>query len=118
MGSDEKAHQVTDPVRAQGSLEFSFEIEKMIKRQYQHVINEHLMDESFAIIRRDKLIDAACAVICEAKYVSTSLLQQRLNISCILANTLMDVLEEIGIIGPPVECGSRGILIDLKKPGV
>ena len=85
----------------------------MIKRQYQDVVDEQLMDESFAIIRRDKLVDAACAVICEAKYVSTSLLLQRLKISYILADTLMAVLEEIGIIGPPVERGPRDILIDL-----
>ncbi len=118
MGGDGEAHHGTDSSRVHGSLEFGVEIEKKIKLQYQHVVDEHLIDESFAIIRRDKLVDAACAVICEAKYVSTTLLQQRLKISCVLANTLMDVLEEIGIIGPPVECGPRGILIDLKKPSV
>jgi len=112
-GSNDGMHHATEPIRVQGSPKFSIEIEKEIKRQYQHIVDEQLIDESLAIIRQDKLVATACAVICEATYVSTSLLQNRLKISCITANILMGVLEATGIIGPPVESGPRGILIDI-----
>jgi DNA segregation ATPase FtsK/SpoIIIE-like protein len=52
-------------------------------------------------------------VLRSTKRASTSSLQRRLKIGYNRAASLMDILEEKGIIGPPTETGPRDILIDL-----
>ena len=65
------------------------------------------MDES------DDLYAAAMEVLRSTKRASTSSLQRRLKIGYNRAASLMDMLEEKGVIGPPTETGPRDILIDL-----
>lgn len=60
-----------------------------------------------------RLFEAAINLIRGTKTASISLLVRHLKIGYNLAASLMDLLEEKGIVGPPTETGSRKILIDL-----
>jgi hypothetical protein len=65
------------------------------------------MDEDEVLVERAK------QVIIQSGKASTSYLQRRLRIGYNRAATLMDLLEDKGIIGPPTETGPRDILVDL-----
>jgi S-DNA-T family DNA segregation ATPase FtsK/SpoIIIE len=97
-------HRVTDFIRTQGSPEFITEIKQKIENTRPELPE---MNES------DDLLEAAMEVLRSTKRASTSSLQRRLKIGYNRAASLMDILEEKGIIGPPTETGPRDILIDL-----
>ena len=101
---DGEMHRVTDFIRTQGSPEFITEIKQKIENSRPELPD---MDES------DDLLEAAVEVLRRTKRASTSSLQRRLKIGYNRAASLMDMLEEKGIIGPPTETGPRDILIDL-----
>ena len=102
--SDGEMHRVTDFIRTQGAPEFITEIKQKIENNRPELPD---MDES------DDLYEAAIEVLRSTKRASTSSLQRRLKIGYNRAASLMDMLEEKGIIGPPTETGPRDILIDL-----
>ena len=61
----------------------------------------------------DELMERAITVVKDAGKASTSLLQRRLRIGFPRAARLIDELEEMGIIGPPVGSGKeREVLLD------
>jgi S-DNA-T family DNA segregation ATPase FtsK/SpoIIIE len=97
-------HRVTDFIRTQGAPEFITEIKQKIESNRPELPE---MGES------DDLYEAAIEVLRSTKRASTSSLQRRLKIGYNRAASLMDMLEEKGIIGPPTETGPRDILIDL-----
>jgi S-DNA-T family DNA segregation ATPase FtsK/SpoIIIE len=102
--SDGEMHRVTDFIRTQGAPEFITEIKQKIESTRPELPE---MNES------DDLYEAAIEVLRSTKRASTSSLQRRLKIGYNRAASLMDMLEEKGIIGPPTETGPRDILIDL-----
>ena len=102
--SDGEMHRVTDFIRTQGAPEFITEIKQKIESNRPELPE---MGES------DDLYEAAIEVLRSTKRASTSSLQRRLKIGYNRAASLMDMLEEKGIIGPPTETGPRDILIDL-----
>jgi S-DNA-T family DNA segregation ATPase FtsK/SpoIIIE len=102
--SDGEMHRVTDFIRTQGAPEFITEIKQKIESNRPELPE---MSES------DDLYEAAIEVLRSTKRASTSSLQRRLKIGYNRAASLMDMLEEKGIIGPPTETGPRDILIDL-----
>ncbi len=102
--SDGEMHRVTDFIRTQGAPEFITEIKQKIESTRPELPE---MSES------DDLYEAAIEVLRSTKRASTSSLQRRLKIGYNRAASLMDMLEEKGIIGPPTETGPRDILIDL-----
>jgi S-DNA-T family DNA segregation ATPase FtsK/SpoIIIE len=102
--SDGEMHRVTDFIRTQGAPEFITEIKQKIENNRPELPD---MDES------DDLYASAIEVLRSTKRASTSSLQRRLKIGYNRAASLMDMLEEKGIIGPPTETGPRDILIDL-----
>ncbi len=102
--SDGEMHRVTDFIRTQGAPEFITEIKQKIENNRPELPE---MDES------DDLYAAAMEVLRSTKRASTSSLQRRLKIGYNRAASLMDMLEEKGVIGPPTETGPRDILIDL-----
>ena len=102
--SDGEMHRVTDFIRSQGTPEFITEIKQKIENNRPELPD---MDES------DDLYESAIEVLRSTKRASTSSLQRRLKIGYNRAASLMDMLEEKGIIGPPTETGPRDILIDL-----
>ena len=102
--SDGEMHRVTDFIRTQGSPEFITEIKQKI---------ESTRPELPELGEADDLLESAIEVLRQTKRASTSSLQRRLKIGYNRAASLMDMLEEKGIIGPPTETGPRDILIDL-----
>jgi S-DNA-T family DNA segregation ATPase FtsK/SpoIIIE len=102
--SDGEMHRVTDFIRTQGAPEFITEIKQKI---------ESTRPELPEMAESDDLLEAAIEVLRSTKRASTSSLQRRLKIGYNRAASLMDMLEEKGIIGPPTETGPRDILIDL-----
>ena len=60
----------------------------------------------------ESMLKAAYAVIQETHRVSTTMIQRRLKIGYTRAASVIEMLEERGIIGPPSEAG-REILVDL-----
>jgi S-DNA-T family DNA segregation ATPase FtsK/SpoIIIE len=102
--SDGEMHRVTDFIRTQGAPEFITEIKQKIESNRPELPE---MGES------DDLYEAAIEVLRSTKRASTSSLQRRLKIGYNRAASLMDMLEEKGVIGPPTETGPRDILIDL-----
>lgn len=102
--SDGEMHRVTDFIREQGNPEFITEIKEKIesKKPEMPELNED-----------DELLEQAMEVLRSTKRASTSNLQRRLRIGYNRAATLMDLLEDKGIIGPPTETGPRDILVDL-----
>jgi S-DNA-T family DNA segregation ATPase FtsK/SpoIIIE len=102
--TDEEIKRITDFVRSQGCPSFVNEIKQKIESDDPELPE---MDE------RDDLYSAAMEVLRNTKRASTSSLQRRLKIGYNRAASLMDMLEEKGVIGPPTETGPRDILIDL-----
>ncbi len=69
---------------------------------------------------KDDLLEEAIAIVREQQRASTTLLQRRLRIGYSRAARLLDMMEEMGIIGPP-EGASRGravIRADQQGPGL
>ncbi|MFT7591753.1 MAG: DNA segregation ATPase FtsK/SpoIIIE-like protein [bacterium] len=60
----------------------------------------------------DDLYEEAKSIAIESGKVSTSYLQRKLRIGYSRTARLMDLLEENGIIGPPMGSGSREVLKD------
>jgi len=109
------------PLRAQGSLIFDNELEKVIgfiKNQKSPVYNQELMEaqeKKAGFSRRfekDELYDEAVKVILQTKQASVSMLQRRLGLGYTRAARLVDMMEEEGIVGPYRGSKPREILVD------
>ena len=109
------------PVRAQGSLIFDNEIEKVvdfIKKQKPPVYNQELLEaqeKKTTFGRRfekDELFDEAVKVILQTRQASVSMLQRRLGLGYTRAARLIDMMEEEGIVGPYRGSKPREILQD------
>lgn len=108
-------------VRAQGSLIFDKELEKIvnfIKEQREPEYNQELMDvqekkTGFSQrFERDELFDEAVKVILQTKQASVSMLQRRLGVGYTRAARLVDMMEEEGYVGSYRGSKPREILID------
>jgi len=98
------------PVRAQGSLVFDKEIERIvsfIKKQQEPDYEESIMDESESLassdrgkFEKDPLYDEAVKMVMETEQASVSMLQRRLRLSHIRAARIMDTMETEGLVGP------------------
>ncbi|NJL92583.1 MAG: DNA translocase FtsK [Anaerolineae bacterium] len=65
-----------------------------------------------ALSEQDPMLEDAIALVCDAGEASTSMIQRRLGIGYPRAARLMDLLHELGIIGPPKPGGrSREVLV-------
>lgn len=105
--------------RAQGVMVSDREIEKVLSHWQRMSQNEAIeapwegMIEAPRDEHEDEMIDQAIAVVRAAGKASTSLLQRRLRIGFPRAASLIDQLEERGIVGPSVGSGKdREVLID------
>ncbi len=69
-----------------------------------------------ALSEHDPLLEDAIKLVVEAKEASTSMIQRRLGIGYPRAARLMDLLYELGIIGPPKSGGRpRDVLVKTSK---
>lgn len=109
------------PIRAQGSLIFDREIERIrdfIKRQKPPVYNQELLEAQekkagySKRFEKDELFDEAVKVILQTKQASVSMLQRRLGLGYTRAARLIDMMEEEGIVGPYRGSKPREILVD------
>lgn len=105
--------------RAQGVMISDREIEKILTHWQKMSQGEEnaapweAMIESPDEKHSDEILDQAIAVVRAAGKASTSLLQRRLHIGFPRAASLIDELEERGIVGPAVSSGKdREVLID------
>ena len=109
------------PIRAQGSLIFDREIERIngfIKKQRPSAYNQELLEAQekkggySRRLEKDELFDEAVKVILQTKQASVSMLQRRLGLGYTRAARLIDTMEEEGIVGPYRGSKPREILVD------
>ncbi|MBN3038885.1 MAG: DNA translocase FtsK [Candidatus Omnitrophica bacterium] len=109
------------PVRAQGSLIFDSELERIvnfIKKQKPSVYNQELLEAQEKkggigkTFEKDELFDEAVRVIMQTKQASVSMLQRRLGLGYTRAARLIDMMEEEGIVGPYRGSKPREILVE------
>ena len=109
------------PIRAQGSLIFDREIERInsfIKKQRPSAYNQELLEAQekkggySRRLEKDELFDEAVKVILQTKQASVSMLQRRLGLGYTRAARLIDMMEEEGIVGPYRGSKPREILVD------
>jgi len=109
------------PIRAQGSLIFDREIERIsgfIKKQRPPAYNQELLEAQekkggySKRLEKDELFDEAVKVILQTKQASVSMLQRRLGLGYTRAARMIDMMEEEGIVGPYRGSKPREILVD------
>lgn len=107
------------PIRAQGVMVADEEIDRIIKHWQSELPDklengapweQTLVEEASG---GDELIQRAIEIIKQSRKVSASLLQRRLRIGYPRAASLIDELEDMGIVGPPIGAGrEREVLIE------
>ncbi|RKY39006.1 MAG: DNA translocase FtsK [Candidatus Omnitrophota bacterium] len=110
------------PKRAQGTLIFDEEIERVVnflRKQQKPVYNEQILkQEEFRGEKRggekDELYEEAVRLVIQMRQASVSLLQRKLGIGYSRAARIIDMMEEEGIIGPPIGSKPRAVLIESK----
>lgn len=106
-------------VRAQGSLVYDREIEKVvdfIRSQAEPVYDEEILKEDHKSLllegSKDELYDEAVRVIMETGQASVSILQRRLRLGYTRAARIIDMMEQEGLVGPFEGSKPRRILIN------
>ncbi len=107
------------PIRAQGVMVADEEIDKIIQH-WQSELPDKLENGApweQSVVEEanggDELIQRAIEIIKQTRKVSASLLQRRLRIGYPRAASLIDELEDMGIVGPPIGAGrEREVLIE------
>ncbi len=111
------------PIRAQGVMVSDEEID-LILQHWQKEINQPMEDsapweqimEEQEEFGGDEMIHQAIDVIKQTGKASASLLQRRLRIGYPRAASLIDELEDMGIIGPPMGASKeREVFVDLDE---
>ncbi|MDD5438870.1 MAG: DNA translocase FtsK, partial [Candidatus Omnitrophica bacterium] len=108
------------PVRAQGSLVFDEEIEKVtefIKAQRDAEYVEAMMKspkhgQGGSKFQKDQVYDEAVRLVITNQQASVSLLQRKLGVGYQKAARLIDMMEDEGIVGPYQGSKPREVLVD------
>jgi len=111
------------PLRAQGAFISDAELEKVVQywhAQYPQESEPAPWDDMLAqeamLADRDDLIERAIEIVRKTQRASASLLQRQLRIGYPRAARLVDELENMGIIGPPMGGGrEREVLVDQEE---
>lgn len=115
------------PLRAQGVMVSDQEVERVItfwQSNWEMESDESAPWESYLkemdrSAKRDELVERAIDIIRTTGKASASMLQRRLRIGYPRAARLMDELEVIGVVGPPMGGGKeREILINVEEDDV
>lgn len=107
------------PVRAQGAFVSDAELEKIV--QYWHSQYpqegrpppwEDMLAQEAMLADRDDLVERAIEIVRKTQRASASLLQRQLRIGYPRAARLVDELESLGVVGPPLGGGrEREVLV-------
>ena len=108
------------PKRAQGTLIFDEEIERVVhflKQQQKPVYNKEILEKDVTkqgsvSLEKDELYEEAVKMVLQTKHASVSLLQRKLGIGYSRAARIIDMMEEEGVVGPLVGSKQREILIE------
>ncbi len=113
--------QISKPKRMQGAFVSDAEIEKVIKflkeqgvPDYNYSVTEDTRTggTSFSSEDSDPLLDDAINTVIESGKASTSFLQRRMRIGYSRAARIVDIMEEMGVIGPQNGSKPRDVLVD------
>lgn len=107
------------PKRIQGALITDEEINAVVdfikKQQLETDYDEKIIESSAEFTgdeMEDELLPSAIKVVLEQRSASASLLQRKFRIGYSRAGRLVDMMEERGIVGPPVGSKPREVLVD------
>lgn len=117
--------EVGTPIRSQGVMVTDQEVERLItywQDNWEGVASdspwERMLADEEMLADRDDLIQRAIALVKETGKASASMFQRRLRVGYPRAARLVDELEDLGIVGPPLGGGrEREVLIDLEREG-
>lgn len=104
--SDEEIADIVEFLKTNGPPKFADEVQQQIEADDD-------LDLSGGGEEGNSMLPQAIEVLRSTKRASTSMLQRRLKIGYNRAATLMDVLEDKGIVGPENGSSPREILVDL-----
>ena len=103
--SDQEVEAVAASLRAQGSPHYLEEVTASLEEE-----GEGEGEEAFAGGSGDDLYDRAVAVVTRDRKASTSYIQRRLQIGYNRAASLIERMEQEGVVGPANHAGKRDIL--------
>ena len=117
--------QIQKPKRLQGAFVSDDEIEHVVdflKQVGEPDYNMQVLEQertggtSFSDEDSDPLLDEAVQLVIDSGKASTSYLQRRLRVGYSRAARLMDLMEEVGAIGPQNGSKPRDVLVDSWPP--
>jgi len=119
--------ELSKPKRLQGAFVSEEEVESVVQYlkdkggpDYNYAITEQVRSASIFGDNReesDPLAEDAIQIILESGKASTSYLQRRMRIGYARAARLIDILEDMGIVGPGEGAKPREIMVDEWPPG-
>jgi len=116
--------EASGSTRLQGVMVSDQEVERVITFWQKAVSSqedesppwEELITQEEILADRDNLLDEAIQLVTQTQRASASMLQRRLRVGYPRAARLIDELEEMGIIGPPMKGGrDREVLVDREE---
>lgn len=108
------------PLRVQGAYVSEAEIEQItsfIRDQAQPEYQEEILTAQGGggdMDLDDDMLEPAIQIVLQTQMGSTSMLQRRLKLGYTRAARLMDMMEQLGIVGPPDGSKPREVLMDLE----
>lgn len=105
------------PLRVQGAYVSELEIEQVvayIKQQAEPDYHEEILaavEQHVELAYDDPMLARAIELVLSTEMGSTSMLQRRLKLGYTRAARLMDMMEQLGIVGPPDGSKPREVLI-------
>lgn len=118
--------ELSKPKRAQGAFVAESEIERIVaflkeesEPDYNYQITESLSGSggvSLDPADSDSLLEEAIEIAIDAEKVSTSFLQRRMKIGYSRAARIVDLMEKLGIVGPPDGAKPREVLVSEWPP--
>lgn len=108
------------PLRVQGAFVSEAEIEQVtafIRDQAQPEYQEEILAAQAGggdMDLDDEMLEPAIQIVLQTQMGSTSMLQRRLKLGYTRAARLMDMMEQLGIVGPPDGSKPREVLVDLE----
>ncbi|MDP2631632.1 MAG: DNA translocase FtsK 4TM domain-containing protein [Candidatus Uhrbacteria bacterium] len=117
---------ISKPKRLQGAFVSDQEIQRVVdflKKQGEPDYNYQVTEDTrtggtvFDSSDTDPLLNDAIKVVIESGKASTSFLQRRLQIGYSRAARIIDIMEEMGVVGGSDGAKARGILVESWPPG-